>query len=183
MTKVCALCGGRVESSVCTNSLCRGFGNQAASRSDSNQSVSAAPTQTQSTMQTVEPYDSPQGTTIPRHIAGVLDNVLAWFFSIPSAKLLTPDSGPVIQCTVVVLAYLGYFFVFEALFSTTPAKFMNGLVVRNFAGGRCTLSQTLVRTLFRLIEVNPLFLGRYQPRCVSSGRGTNSDWETVLRAL
>ncbi len=59
----------------------------------------------------------------------------------------------------MVLSYLAYFLIFEALFCTTPAKFMNGLVVRDFHGGRCSFRQTLVRTLFRVLEVNPALLG------------------------
>ncbi len=104
------------------------------------------------------PADSPQGTTIPRHIAGLLDNMLAWFLSIVCAKQL-PDSLIALQILVAVSAYLGYFLLFESLFCTTPAKYMNGLVVRNFSGGRCTFRQTLVRTLFRVLEVNPALLG------------------------
>lgn len=36
---------------------------------------------------------------------------------------------------------------------------MNGLVVRDFSGGRSSFRQTLVRTLFRILEVTPAFLG------------------------
>lgn len=104
------------------------------------------------------PADSPQGTTLPRHIAGVLDNLLAWFLAIVCAKQV-PDTQIALQILAAVLAYLGYFLVFESLFCTTPAKFMNGLVVRDFNGGRCSFRQTLIRTLFRLLEVNPALLG------------------------
>lgn len=95
---------------------------------------------------------------MPRHIAGVLDNLLAWFLSIVCAKQLH-DSQQGSQLLVAVFAYLGYFPLFESLFGTTPAKFMNGLVVRDFNGGRCTFRQTLIRTLFRVLEVNPALFG------------------------
>lgn len=167
MKKVCSLCGASLVYGACTNSLCRGFGSDVDSpfntttrpcHTAAKSEIVASQQVREANVRPVEPYDSPQGTTIPRHIAGVLDNLLAWFFSIVCAKF-APESYPGVQLTVAVLAYLGYFFVFEAVFCTTPAKFMHGLVVRDFAGGRCTIRQTLIRTLFRLIEVNPALLG------------------------
>lgn len=105
-----------------------------------------------------EPADSPQGTTMPRHIAGLLDNLLAFIVSIICAKQL-PDTLPILQILVMVGSYLGYFLLFESVFCTTPGKFMNGLVVRDFNGGPCSFRQTVVRTLFRILEVNPALLG------------------------
>lgn len=104
------------------------------------------------------PADSPQGTTIPRHIAAVLDNVLAMLFAVVAAKQL-PDRQLALQVGVMVVVYLAYYFLCEIAFSTTPAKFMNGLAVRDFDGGPCSFRQTAIRTLMRLIEVNPVLLG------------------------
>ena len=104
------------------------------------------------------PEDSPQGTTVPRHMAAVADNLIAVIASVLAAKQL-PDSLPALQVIAMVCCYLGYYLLFEALFSTTPAKYTTGLTVRDFDGGRCTFRQTVIRTLFRLIEVNPLVLG------------------------
>ncbi|WP_442509396.1 RDD family protein [Novipirellula sp. SH528] len=104
------------------------------------------------------PADSPEGTTIPRHIAAVLDNVLSMIVAVVAAKQL-PDDQPALQIVTMVIAYLAYYFICELAFSSTPAKLMNGLVVRNFDGGRCSVGQTTIRTLMRLIEVNPILLG------------------------
>ncbi|MGB7347274.1 MAG: RDD family protein [Pirellulaceae bacterium] len=104
------------------------------------------------------PADSPEGTTVPRHIAAVLDNVLSLILAVVVAKQL-PDDLPVLQVVALVTAYLAYYFVCESAFSSTPAKLMNGLVVRDFDGGRCSLRQTAIRTLMRMIEVNPVLLG------------------------
>ena len=60
---------------------------------------------------------------------------------------------------MIVVGYLAYYFVSKLLFSTTIAKFVNGLVVRNFDGGRPTFRQITIRTLMRLIEANPMLLG------------------------
>lgn len=114
--------------------------------------------QSNDTAERSSPADSPHGTTVARYIAGVLDNLLAFVVSVACAKQL-PDSQPALQVLAMVLSYLGYFLIFEGLFCTTPGKFINGLVVRDFHGGRCSFRQTLVRTLFRVLEVNPAFLG------------------------
>lgn len=108
--------------------------------------------------ESIHPADSPQGTTIPRHIAAVLDNVIAMILAVVVAKQL-PDDQPGLQIIAMVSAYLAYYFVCEVAFSSSPAKIVNGLVVRDFGGGRCTLRQTAIRTLMRLIEVNPILLG------------------------
>lgn len=167
MKKICPLCGGSLQSSACTNSLCRGFGSNVDSRLPKNSRSSTLTEQPQvnsraevrsANVRPEEPCDSPQGTTMARHIAGLLDNVLAWFLAIVCAKQL-PDSYIVLQLIVAVVTYFGYFLVFESVFCTTPAKFMNGLVIRDFSGGRCSFRQTLIRTLFRLLEVNPVLLG------------------------
>ena len=104
------------------------------------------------------PAISPEGTTIPRHIAAVLDNILAMLFSVVLAKQLS-DSQSALQMVTIVVGYLAYYFVSKLLFSTTIAKFVNGLVVRNFDGGRPTFPQITIRTLMRLIEANPMLLG------------------------
>lgn len=104
------------------------------------------------------PADSPAGTTIPRHIAAVADNLFAMVGAVVIAKQF-PDSLVILQIVAMVLSFLGYYLVFEAAFCATPGKYVTGLAVRDFNGGRCSLRQTLVRTAFRVIEVNPLVLG------------------------
>ena len=106
----------------------------------------------------MQPADSPHGTTMPRHISAILDNSLSLVVSVVAAKQL-PESMPVAQVAVLCTSYLAYYFVFEAILCSTPGKLVNGLVVRDFHGGRCSLKQTVVRTLFRLIEVNPALFG------------------------
>ena len=59
----------------------------------------------------------------------------------------------------MVFSYLAYYLLFEGLFCTTPGKYFAGLTIRDFDGGRCSFRQTIVRTLFRVIEVNPILLG------------------------
>lgn len=57
------------------------------------------------------------------------------------------------------LTYLGYFFIPEALWSRTPGKYLQGLVVVDPSGGRCGWRRALLRTLVRVVEANPLLFG------------------------
>jgi uncharacterized RDD family membrane protein YckC len=60
---------------------------------------------------------------------------------------------------ILVAVYLGYFFLFESVVGSSPGKLLFGLWVRRIEGGRCSWQQAAVRTLARVVEVNPLFLG------------------------
>jgi len=93
-----------------------------------------------------------------RIIAFIIDNLLACLISILTVGLVHTQSA-ILGSTVVCVTYLSYFFVFEMLWSRTPGKFMQGLVVRNVDGTRCGLKGHLIRTLARLLEANPILLG------------------------
>ena len=105
-----------------------------------------------------DPYISPRGTTLARHIAGILDNLIACILAIVAVKLVDEENVP-LQAVVAIAAYLGYYFLFESLTSRTVGKLVTGLKVMDFDGERCSLKQTVIRTLFRLLEVNPFLLG------------------------
>ena len=68
-----------------------------------------------------------------------------------------PESDGVLQFVAMTVTWLGYYFATEALFSSTPAKLLAGLVVVQFNGERITARQAFVRTLCRLFEANPIF--------------------------
>jgi len=104
------------------------------------------------------PAVSPRGTTMPRYIAAVMDNALAIALTVILVKVL-PEHLVLAQLPVAVLVYFGYFLVFEASLGVTPGKLVMGLKILSFDGGRCTITQVLIRTAFRVIEVNPLLLG------------------------
>jgi len=93
-----------------------------------------------------------------RIIAFIIDNLLACLISVLTVGLVHTENW-ILGSTVVCLTYLSYFFIFEAVWSRTPGKFMQGLVVRNIDGTRCSLKAHLVRTLARLLEANPILLG------------------------
>lgn len=97
-------------------------------------------------------------TIMPRYIAATLDNVIAMALCVAVAKTIRDDL-PVAQALVLVASYLGYYLLFEGAIGRTPGKLFTGLVVIPFEGGRCSWRQALIRTAFRLLEVNPLVLG------------------------
>ena len=67
--------------------------------------------------------------------------------------------GPIISWTAVAGAYFGYFLLSEALFGNTFGKWSMGLRIRTLSGQKCTVGQSVIRSLLRLVEVNPIVLG------------------------
>ena len=93
-----------------------------------------------------------------RIAAFIIDNLLASLISVLAVGLFQTDSS-IVGGGVLVLTYLLYFFIFEMFWSRTPGKFLQGLVVRNIDGTRCSLKAHVIRTLARLLEANPILLG------------------------
>lgn len=104
------------------------------------------------------PVDSTKGTVGRRYIAASVDNTLAVIAALFLAKRF-PDSQVVLQVSVTVIVYLAYFLIFEGLFRTTPMKYLTGLTIRNFDGGPASFRQSVIRTLLRVIDFNPMLLG------------------------
>jgi uncharacterized RDD family membrane protein YckC len=96
----------------------------------------------------------------PRIIAFVIDNMAATVAAFLAVAALN-STNPYVSVGGLSLAYLGYFFLFEALWSRTPGKYLQGLVVVDPSGGRCGWRRALVRTLLRVVEVNPLLFGGF----------------------
>ena len=104
------------------------------------------------------PDISTKGTIIPRHLAATFDNLFAMILGALAAKNLFADRA-ITQSICFVLIYLGYYFVFEAFMSRTPAKMIAGLMILRVNGTRISFREAAIRTGFRLLEVNPLLLG------------------------
>jgi uncharacterized RDD family membrane protein YckC len=94
----------------------------------------------------------------PRIFAFILDNLLATVSDFIAVAALKSDN-PYAAGGALCLTYLAYFFLSEALWSRTPGKYLQGLVVVDPSGGRCGWRRALVRTLLRVVEANPLLLG------------------------
>ena len=87
-----------------------------------------------------------------------IDSSLATVLSLIAAGMVN-SFGATAVITALCSAHLAYFFVFEALWSRTPGKYLFGLRVCQVDGSRCTLRSAMLRTLLRVIEVNPILLG------------------------
>ncbi|WP_162301437.1 RDD family protein [Cognatilysobacter segetis] len=89
----------------------------------------------------------------------------AWIdFLVLLSFLVVPDyvlGNAKYQATLAVWIGLvvAYFPLMELAFGRSAGKFLTGTRVVNAAGGRPSLGQAVVRTLFRLIEVNPVLAG------------------------
>ena len=93
-----------------------------------------------------------------RIIAFIIDNLFACLISLLTVGLIHSGSS-IVSGAVLCFTYLFYFFIFEMLWTRTPGKFMQGLVVRNIDGTLCNLKGHLIRTLARLLEANPFLFG------------------------
>jgi len=98
------------------------------------------------------------GTVFPRFIAAMLDNVVAGVLGYGAATSINDDL-PLVQVPLFLGTYLGYYLLFEGGLARTPGKMLSGLTVVQFDGRRVTWRQALIRTLLRLLEVNPACLG------------------------
>jgi uncharacterized RDD family membrane protein YckC len=94
----------------------------------------------------------------PRIFAFILDNLLATVSAFLAVAALKSDSS-YIAGGALCITYLCYFFLSEALWSRTPGKYLQGLMVVDPSGGRCGWRRALIRTLFRVVEADPLLLG------------------------
>jgi uncharacterized RDD family membrane protein YckC len=89
----------------------------------------------------------------------------AWIdFIVLLSFLLVPDyvlGNETYRATLAIWLSLlaAYFPVTEMLFGKTVGKFVTRTRVVNEAGRRPSFLQAIVRTLFRLIEVNPILVG------------------------
>lgn len=107
------------------------------------------------------------GTTRPvRYFSFLIDQILALICMLAiganAVQLLPKEASESEQLMFGVaggMLYFGYYFIFEWLLSATPGKLLMGLRVRRTDGRRCGALAALIRTLVRLIEANPVFLG------------------------
>lgn len=90
--------------------------------------------------------------------AATFDNLFIVVIGLAAAMAI-PNDQVELRAIALVAAYLGYFFLFEALFGSSPGIMFFGLWVRRLEGGRCSWQQAAVRTIARVVEVNPLVLG------------------------
>ncbi len=94
----------------------------------------------------------------PRIGAVLLDNAIA---SLLSFVIAAGTPGLPIPARAIALAaiYLMYFLVPEAIWSATPGKMVFGLRVCRADGNLAGWREAAIRTVFRVVEVNPVLFG------------------------
>ena len=75
------------------------------------------------------------------------------------AAALVPAEYAIARWVLFVGVYVVYFLVLEAVWSRTPGKFFQGLVIRKLDGSPCGWKAALIRFACRLVEINPLLFG------------------------
>lgn len=93
-----------------------------------------------------------------RLAASMIDNTLAIPLAVAIAATI-PSSATVVRVVFLVLTYLLYFIVQEAIWWQTLGKRMMGLVVLASNGDAPGWGGATIRALCRLVEVNPALLG------------------------
>ena len=97
-------------------------------------------------------------TILPRTFAASADIVAAFLLSLVAYKLL-PEGATILQSVAVLTIWMGYYFISEWLLGATPGKWLTGLTVRTVDGGRIGARPAFIRTLLRIVEVNPFLIG------------------------
>lgn len=96
--------------------------------------------------------------TKARFIAAAIDNICAFGFMLVAVSAI-PEHLSVLRAALIVGGFLGYFFILEGLWGRTIGKYFQGLTVRKLDGRRAGWSDAGIRTLLRIIEVNPALFG------------------------
>ncbi len=128
------------------------------------------------------------GYTRPeRYIAAIVDNAFAVLLvMIIAANLsenLEPSGNVAVDATIgfgLLLLYFGYFLLFESVLSSTPGKLMFSLRVLHLDGSRCSKKAAIIRTLTRLLEVNPVVLGCLPAALVVWNSKHKQRWGDIL---
>jgi uncharacterized RDD family membrane protein YckC len=94
-----------------------------------------------------------------RFFAAQIDHAIAVVLFFAVGMSLAESAGNIIAGAAALATYLCSCFLPEWLLGTTAGKAVFSLRVRQVSGEPCTAWQIAIRTLSRLVEVNPLLLG------------------------
>jgi uncharacterized RDD family membrane protein YckC len=103
-----------------------------------------------------ESYD---GKIVIKRMKATGTDFIVLFLAIGIVGAIFKPRGTAAMLTVCALVSLAYYFVMEAVFARTVGKFMHGLVVVSDDGGKPSLAAVFLRTITRIVEVNPILFG------------------------
>jgi len=105
------------------------------------------------------PFDNyDNGILIRRWLATFLDYFTIFIFTIP-LHFISESLHKKFPSGIVFLFFLGYFIFFEGYFGATPGKFFTGIRVVDLTASPPGFKKATIRTLTRILEVNPILLG------------------------
>jgi uncharacterized RDD family membrane protein YckC len=114
-----------------------------------------------------------------RFLAAQIDHAFGVVLFLAVGMNLAASVGDITAGAAALATYLGAYFLPEWLFGATIGKAIFSLRVRQLSGKPCTARQIAVRTVARLVEVNPLLLGALPAGIAilsSSRRQRIGDW-------
>jgi uncharacterized RDD family membrane protein YckC len=117
--------------------------------------------------------------TKARFISAIVDNLIAIFLTIITVGLV-PENSFTLRAVMLVTVYLGYYFILEALWSRTFGKYFQGLVVRKLDGTPGDWKTALIRTLLRIVEVNPVLFGAIPAGLILISSKRKQRWGDML---
>jgi uncharacterized RDD family membrane protein YckC len=97
-----------------------------------------------------------------RWLSTIVDHVILMLFAVGtvvSAGAVLGDSAAGAAVAILILPILAYFPLLEGRYGATPGKLAAGLRVVDRDGNVPGVAKACIRTLLRVIEVNPMLLG------------------------
>jgi uncharacterized RDD family membrane protein YckC len=106
-------------------------------------------------------YEQSRSALFRRWLAADVDLLLigTLVFTAISLNPLVHDNEPLLPITIGAVLWFSYYFFSESRWGATPGKLLLGLRVVDADGNVPSVGKTTVRTLMRLVEVNPVLMG------------------------
>jgi uncharacterized RDD family membrane protein YckC len=101
-----------------------------------------------------ESYD---GKIVIKRMKATGIDFIVLFLAIGIAGAILKPSGTPAMMETCAFVSLAYYIVMESIFARTVGKFVHRLIVVNDDGGKPSLAAVFLRTVTRVIEVNPSF--------------------------
>lgn len=106
-------------------------------------------------------YERSRTALFRRWLAANIDVLLVGAIILAATALnpLVHDNQPLLPIGIGAILWFSYYFFTESRWGATPGKLLLGLRVVDAEGNIPNMGKTTVRTLMRLVETNPLFIG------------------------
>jgi uncharacterized RDD family membrane protein YckC len=121
----------------------------------------ALPGQAANPVEMLAQRSHPLSLLVRRAIGAQIDIVVLIMLIVIPALVLGKKLDPIFEWVALawLAAAIAYFVALEAFFGRTLGKFITGTIVVDRTGRLPSLAKVLLRTLLRLVEVNPLLIG------------------------